>query len=589
MRGSRRSAGDEGMALLAVLAGMLALSLVVMATMAYVVNSQPVTRATQDATAAVQAAQAGVDDYLARLTSCDSYWKAPCTGSVPNQALTGWASVPSTDARADPAEYHVEVLQNPDTVPGLVRLHSTGRIQGRTGVKRSLVVDLRKKSFLDYIYYTDKESSSPLTLVKRFPARNNVIDPPVQGWNAIRYLGMSAAEAGKCGRYWYATSTSTARDTAQQPSERVQLSSNRGATWQDYTVSGQSCEIQFASIDTINGPAHSNDALRINGALFKDRITTSWLRGSTPDPNRVAQYEGSGPHPDGRSPVEAPRVELPPSNAAIRDRTDPAKGGQDGCIYTGPTRLVLRDGRMEVTSPGTRVTNPGCGSAGATGISRQLVDLPKNGVVYVQRSSQACSAHPLGFPIAGDLTRYDCAAGDAFVQGQLGGRLTVATFNDVTVTEDLTYRNGPSGGDSLGLIANDFVQVYHPVRCSVPVPSGFACKDGDTADIDVGLRDITINAAILSVKQSFTVQNYDKGNRLGTLRVLGGIYQAYRGPVGTGGGSGGGTGYAKQYDFDNRLRSLPPPSFLDPAAAPWEFDGSAEVKTPTGLPTGAAP
>jgi hypothetical protein len=484
------------------------------------------------------------------------------------------------------ASYHVEVTKTPNDVAGLLRLRSTGRVHRAT---RTIVVDLTKKSFLDYIYYTDKESSAPAALRKRYPTR---VYPYNQGgYNAVKYGGLDDAERAKCDRYHYATTTTPARTAS--PSEPIFVSSDGGATWTDTGArSAVSCDIQFAAIDTISGPLHTNDAILVNGALFQGRTTTGWWRGTAPDATTTAQFLGTGASASGRAPVEGERVELPPSNAGIKDQTDPAKGGQDGCIYTGPTEIVLRDdGMMDVTSPLTQSTNAGCTTASPTAPNMsepQRVQMPRNGVIYVQRSTQACSSHSLGFPrLPGDLTTYDCAAGDVFIRGTLSGRLTIAAFNDIDVTGNITYKGGMTGSDALGLIANDFVQVYHPVRCLDTVASGFTCPDNRISDIPVGMTDVTISAAILSVGQSFTVQNYDKGAKLGRLTVLGGIYQKYRGAVGTGGNSSSGTGYAKAYTFDSRLRSLPPPYFLDPASSPWRTSpaGYAEVATPSGLPT----
>lgn len=582
-----RADGDEGFALMTVLAGMLALTAVVLATTAYVVNSLPITRATQDATAAVQAAQAGIDDYLGRLAACDSYWKAPCSGSVANAALTGWAPLPnSSGTGTGPAEYHLDVLVTPDTKAGLLRVRSTGRVRGRTEVTRSLVVDLKKKSFLDYIYYTDKEASAP-ALIKRQRGSSRVypLDPSNNGgYNAYRYVGVQDSQAERCNRYWYARAPLEPRN--QSYSEPIQLSKDGGKNWLNYSQQNYSCNIQFASIDTIDGPLHTNDAMLIYGALFKGPTTTSWWRGTVPDPSGDAQYLGSGPDTSGQKPIEGERVELPPSNTILKDRTDPAKGGQDGCIYSGPTSIqLLSNGKMRVQSPRTTATNAGCTTNTPTAPNlgtAQDVNLPANGVVYVQRSTGSCTTHPLGYPKNGDLTPYDCAAGDAFVSGDLKGRLTIGTENDIVITKDLRYV-GAANADSLGLIANDFVTVYHPVRCSSTPANGFTCPDDDIRNIDVGIKDISISAAILSVRNSFTVQNFDKGDKLGTLTVAGGIYQAFRGPVGTGGG-GGGSGYAKNYVYDKNLKSLPPPSFLDPASAPWGPSGYAEVKPPADLP-----
>jgi hypothetical protein len=81
------------------------------------------------------------------------------------------------------------------------------------------------------------------------------------------------------------------------------------------------------------------------------------------------------------------------------------------------------------------------------------------------------------------------------------------------------------------------------------------------------LTNPTIYAAILAVNHSFIVDNYDCGNQLGTLHVYGAIAQLYRGPVGTGGG--GGTGYLKDYNYDDRLATTEPPYFLNPVSAHW--------------------
>ncbi len=54
---------------------------------------------------------------------------------------------------------------------------------------------------------------------------------------------------------------------------------------------------------------------------------------------------------------------------------------------------------------------------------------------------------------------------------------------------------------------------------------------------------------------------------LGTLTVNGAISQKFRGPVGT----TGGTGYFKNYNYDDRLRYQEPPNFLDPVESAWHI------------------
>jgi hypothetical protein len=83
------------------------------------------------------------------------------------------------------------------------------------------------------------------------------------------------------------------------------------------------------------------------------------------------------------------------------------------------------------------------------------------------------------------------------------------------------------------------------------------------------LENPTIDAAILSTKHSWIVDNYKCGKKLGELNVWGSIAQFWRGPVGTSGGEG--TGYIKDYNYDERLATQQPPNFLSPSSTSWKL------------------
>jgi hypothetical protein len=89
----------------------------------------------------------------------------------------------------------------------------------------------------------------------------------------------------------------------------------------------------------------------------------------------------------------------------------------------------------------------------------------------------------------------------------------------------------------------------------------------------------TIDAAILSTKHSWIVDNWKCGEPLGKLTVWGSIAQFWRGPVGTGGGTG--TGYIKNYTYDERLAAQQPPSFLSPTDTTWSM--SRETAPPASF------
>jgi hypothetical protein len=258
--------------------------------------------------------------------------------------------------------------------------------------------------------------------------------------------------------------------------------------------------------------------------------------------------------------------------------------------------------------------NGGCVSNG-TG------SLPTNGVVYVQSVPSASTdpnytsgcpytnpAYPISaLMVTNDANQFACRDGDVFVQGQLKGQLTIAAANNVNITGNLTYNGGTTGTSLLGLVANNFVQVRHPVQLQTttysPVQSSqpascsapFERTDYITNSTGKYVQRIcshnltgaqsspTINAAILAVNHSFTVPYWQRGAGLGTLSVTGAIAQRFRGPVGTNSGGNVVTGYAKSYAYDQRLKYLSPPKFLDPVASAWGVAVWREIQVPAGL------
>jgi hypothetical protein len=264
-----------------------------------------------------------------------------------------------------------------------------------------------------------------------------------------------------------------------------------------------------------------------------------------------------------------------------------------------------------------------------------------NGGTYAQTKPSGCtdaSASVTTYCYLGASDSPD-TEGDAFVYGTLSGQLTIGANTDVIIDGSITYHdctwgtvsNGtytsgtasesaclynPSSfntstmNDSLGLIANEYVLVNHPVDMTGAYWYGTPLLPdcGATGALPRPLCDpanpasgsITIDATILALTRSFAVNNHDVncydtynsnygfvnscgyGTYYGTyttdnkIIVYGSIQQKYRGAVGTFNVKGGlASGFSKYYTYDPRLQLVPPPHYLNPGTPSWVLGSSS--------------
>lgn len=187
--------------------------------------------------------------------------------------------------------------------------------------KRSVVVDFRRRGFLDFAYFTDIEGQ----------------DPPVQP--DPNYANAHCRDYFRDGRY----------------------------NW-------TSCqEIQFTSSDRLKGPFHTNDSIfALTGAQFgnvgkNDRIEISadWcpVRGST-----RSNCGGSSPTYYGTlvTGANAPVLQLPDAN---EDLAEYGKTVNNGLTFSGRTTIVLGTNTMTITTGGNPATT---------------YNYPGSGVIYVK-------------------------------------------------------------------------------------------------------------------------------------------------------------------------------------------------------------
>jgi hypothetical protein len=526
---------EHGFSMVAVVMVMLATGMLGAIAFAVVGGDIPFARAAQDRKQAYAAAEAGIEYYLYQLARDNDYWtncddvddSAPINLENPSPGARKWRTISGADSDA---RFSIELLpgegacdtSNPeetmlDEETGTFRIRSTGEVNG---VRRTIVSTYRRSSFLDYLYFTDYEALDPL-----------VFDPngDVEGSN----LDEVDYAREFCVQY-----------RAVREAAMLRNDNNQWYSWCKNNVS-----ITFPDWDAINGPLHTNDDLLICGspdfgrADKPDRIEISgpasdgWTAGcSGASPNFV----GTVRHP-------APTLAVPTSNTALADAALP------GYLFSGKTTITFNG-----TSNMTVTTHNG--SSTPTTFTRAL---PSNGVVYVQKDPSGPCSIPSPRQMAYVTNNSDWRCAILTVRGQYPKSMTLGSQDDILIDRNLTKSNDSS---VLGLIANRFVRVKHNVSSD--------CDDNIAENPSI--NNITIEAAILALNDSFIVDNWRCGPPLGTLTVNGAIAQRFRGPVGTFSGATKSSGYTKNYNYDDRLRYRSPPYFLDPISAAWRVVRSNE-------------
>jgi type II secretory pathway pseudopilin PulG len=521
---------DQGIALVAVILAMAILSLFLFASLAYALQGTGPARRDQDAKTALGAAQAGIDEYLSRLNANTNYWQLGNTDTTNAAFAAAGTVIQGTGTSGARYRYSVLTTAVSTAQTGVIRLQAVGMSgpASSTTVSRTLIATLKPKGFLSYVYLTDKE----------------MIDPALY------------SQPAGCTAYYYAVGSTPGRSSV-----------------------GSCQNIQWAAVDTVRGPLHSNDALDIGGAVnFTSALTeTSWPATQGASPTAVTWWGGASYPLGGFSPHYAAPISLPTSNNTLLANVEPDVDGDSstpvgpGCYYTGATRIILQGTTMKVLSPSTTASNiPSRCYNPASASTEQTVAVPP--VIYVDSSSTSCTLAAIGYPMTNEgysagsasanawgsgslyTPNYACTRGSVYVQGASNTQVTIASKDDIVITGDITLTGGTTGTNVVGLIAGNYVWVYHPLKTNL------STNLLSTPAVN------NIAAAILALRHSFVVENWGGGAQLGTLNVTGSIAQQYRGVVALSGTSG----YAKNYVYDSRLANLQPPYFLQPSSSPWQ-------------------
>ncbi len=308
---------------------------------------------------------------------------------------------------------------------------------------------------------------------------------------------------------YFILSNGRSGDTERNVSYLVQVDSFARYIWltdmEVFRLRGSDIPVYFTSGDMLTGPCHTNGNYNISGnPAFNDVVSSSedfinYLHGGPPTDN-----------PTFAQGIQLGVDEIPMPSKALDLRTAAVTAGYH---FEGLTTIVLNaSGTMTVTNSRLSPTT-------------QTMALPSNGAVFVTGAR---------------------AGENLNVSGTLNGQLSIGTNRDLIIAGNITYATdptiNPNSTDILGLIAEKDVVI----SSSASPPGG----------------NLTIQASIMAMDDSFYLNNWASGLK-GTLNIYGGIIQDRRGPVGTFSSMTGSkvSGYTKNYVYDSRLRTSPPPFY----------------------------
>jgi hypothetical protein len=543
-----RTRGEDGFSLIIVLSVMLVTSLIVAAAFTATRADLPLTQASTHHTQAQYAALAGVQEYDYQLQNNPDYWES-CEG--PSGELEGAhyevKVLPATGASECKASSpFTTAIQSKGTLANTFRIEATacagpaaltsckGELPAAVQ-KRSTVATFQVTGFLDFAYFTQYEDEDW-----------SLYAPP-------KYQGQYKTE---CEQYY----------AARQSSNNC-------------------VEIEFAEEDSVHGPMHTDDAANVGCGKIEFGRSSTERNGAEPD---LVEIKGGviplcGTQPtintyNGKLTTPAKQLEPPPTDGSLAlyvEETNKLEGVTH-VVLNGSTNMITVTNNKGVTEP---------------------MEWPKNGLLYIA-NEKGGSCNYKYEQIKADLANEaanETGCGTVYVSGTYSKSLTIAAERDVVINGSIvpygvTPGAAPTGTETLGLIATNFVRIYHPVAETHAKKNG-SCG-GDQENKATGLCEYTnsanscdapnasgtmydpwVYAAILSTAHSFLVDNYTCGStsETGKLDIYGAIAQKFRGIVAIGNGTYVEHGYTKNYNYDERLATDEPPYFLAPLKAGWKI------------------
>ncbi len=406
----REATSEDGFTMIFALMALLISGLLVTAAFTAASGDISLSRNFTLQTKAYYAAQAGIQRYQHELSSNPNYW-VECksigteSAAIPVPATTDETyfikTLASSGHSACESGKQTTILETTGAAKGTFRILATGVAgSGTSRVKRSIVATFAHPGFTKYVYDSNYEVEDPSTF-----------EPEPVG----------------CEHYY---------------KYRV-----------EHKLTGICPPIEFAPTDKVNGPMHTNDAVAIcsaggNSPTFgrnsEDSIEMDGghyaAYGCSNEPKFVGKYTESG-------------------GSLLPPETDAELLETAGKKFSGRTELTLTAGTPNtftatvINAKGEKEVKP-------------AEAFPSDGVIYVENSSSGCAVAK--YTPFGSDTENDAGCGNVYVHGEYTESLTIASADDVIVNGNLITTHEasgqPTGGATLGLIAQNFVRVYHPVR-----------------------------------------------------------------------------------------------------------------------------
>lgn len=397
--------------------------------------------------------------------------------------------------------YKVTVYPSPENSGVVLKKYTIVSEGNVSGVTQKVEIVLRQQSFGKYAYFTDKEVSSFTGSRIWFISQDRIRGPAhsnnADGSDFQIYWGADP------GPIFWGLLTSVANDINYAPKDPA----TEAEFLQIYKTGSMGYQL---GVDPILLPP-SSDAQKI----------AAWGSSSGfPNVNGVYIPSGGGIYVCG--------------DASVKLQLD-VNGNQQFIIKQGTTTTTLTIDLLN-----DKITKQ-------VGSNTWVYNDAGNGVFYCSGNITSLSG-----VVADNILSLDDPP-EILAKSSYTIATDVNAGKNIVITGPLTYNSKPDPN----------LPIDDPVNLK-PGTLGLIAKNviiakGTTPNMEI---DGVILAGSSSTSDgSFYVADYNTKKPTGTLRVVGGIIQKARGPVGTFSGGKVVTGYVKDYWYDPRLADFPPPAF----------------------------